>query len=149
MQESIMDHILKSVSHHRGSQTNRISQGAQSAHPSSTGHHRKKACFFLLGAILLEVMGTSLLTYSAREGEWLGYLIMGITITASYYLLSCAVKHIPVGIAYAIWEGVGMVALAAIGFFFFEEALSLKKLAGLMLAVIGIVCVSLGERKSE
>lgn len=142
-----MDHILKSVSNNRGSQTNRNGPVGQFAKSSSTGGHRKKACFLLLGAILLEVLGTSLLTYSAREGEWLGYLIMGITITASYYLLSCAVKYIPVGIAYAIWEGVGMAALAAIGFFFFEEALSLKKLAGLMLAVIGIVCVSLGERK--
>ncbi|MCG2968971.1 SMR family transporter, partial [Escherichia coli] len=63
----------------------------------------------------------------------------------SYYFLALSVRRIAVGVAYAVWEGLGLTLLTVVGLTVFGESLSLQQLAGLVLAVVGIVCVTLGE----
>ncbi|MGJ8514489.1 DMT family transporter [Carnimonas bestiolae] len=100
---------------------------------------------FLLGAVVMEVVGTSFMTISAREDALWGYAVMAAAIAISYFLLAQAVRAIPLGLAYAIWEGLGLTLIALVGLSVFGEALSFAKVAGLLLAVGGIVMISSGE----
>ncbi len=99
----------------------------------------------LLGAIFFEVVGTSFMASAARSGGYGGYIIMGAALAASYYFLALSIRSIGVGVAYAIWEGLGLALLTLVGVFIFKENLSIKELIGLAIAVVGIVCVALGE----
>lgn len=96
-------------------------------------------------AIIAEVVGTSFMAHAARDGGWSGYLIMAGALALSYFFLAQSVRRIAVGVAYAVWEGLGLTLLTVVGLTVFGESLSLQQLAGLMLAVAGIVCVTLGE----
>ncbi|KAF1016816.1 MAG: Spermidine export protein MdtJ [Stenotrophomonas maltophilia] len=99
----------------------------------------------LLVAIVAEVVGTSFMAHAAREGALAGYAVMAGALALSYYFLALSVRCISVGVAYAVWEGLGLTLLTGVGVLVFAEHLSLQQLAGLVLAVVGIVCVTLGE----
>ncbi len=101
--------------------------------------------FFLAMAVVTEVIGTSFMTMASRNGELYGYLIMGGAIALSYFLMAQALNGISIGVAYAVWEGLGVGLLTLIAIFIFGEAISLQKIVGLTLSVIGIVCVTMGE----
>lgn len=94
-------------------------------------------------AIVAEVVGTSFMAHAARDGGWTGYLVMAGALALSYFFLAQSVRRIAVGVAYAVWEG--LTLLTVVGLTVFGESLSLQQLAGLVLAVVGIVCVTLGE----
>ncbi|HHR5881710.1 TPA: SMR family transporter [Providencia alcalifaciens] len=110
-----------------------------------SSHSLRIAWIFLSLAIIAEVIGTSFMASAARGGGFGGYIIMGIALAISYYFLALSIRKISVGIAYAIWEGLGLTLLTIVGIFVFKETISAMKLAGLITAVIGIVCVALGE----
>jgi len=61
---------------------------------------------------------------------------------AAFYCLSIVLKSIPVGIAYAIWSGVGIVLIALIGFFVFKQHLDLAAIIGLALIIAGVVVIN-------
>ncbi len=100
-------------------------------------------------AIVAEVVGTSFMAHAARDGGWTGYLVMAGALALSYFFLAQSVRRIAVGVAYAVWEGLGLTLLTVVGLTVFGESLSLQQLAGLVLAVVGIVCVTLGRRTDE
>jgi len=102
------------------------------------------AYVFLIGAIAAEVFATS--TLKATDGFtrlWptvgclAGYLV-------SFVALSQAVKVVPVGVAYALWSGLGTVAIVAIGAAFLGEPITLVKAVGVGLIVAGVVTLNLG-----
>jgi small multidrug resistance pump len=64
----------------------------------------------------------------------------------SFYLLSLTLRTIPVGIAYAIWAGLGIVLIAAIGAVVFGQRLDWPAVAGMGLIVAGIVVINLFSR---
>jgi small multidrug resistance pump len=102
------------------------------------------AYLFLLGAISAEVIGTSLLKAThgfTRLWPTLGLVTAYIT---AFLLLAQAVKTIPVGVAYAMWSGLGTAAIVAIGAAFLGEPLSLVKVLGVGLVVAGVVILNLG-----
>ncbi|RDK04258.1 SMR family transporter [Paraburkholderia lacunae] len=100
---------------------------------------------FLAGAIVAEVTGTSFMATAARSGTYGGYVVMTVALALSYYLLSLSIRIIAVGVAYAVWEGLGLAALTMISVFVFKEGLYWLDIVGLILALTGIVCVALGE----
>lgn len=100
-------------------------------------------CLFV--AIVTEVVGTSFMAEAAREGGYLGYAVMAVALAMSYYFLALSVRHIAVGVAYAVWEGVGVTLLTLVGVFVFKDILSTQDFVGLAIAIVGIVCVALGE----
>lgn len=94
-------------------------------------------------AILAEVFGTSFL--KASEGftrVWpsiavvVGYLV-------SFYFLALTLKVIPVGIAYAIWAGVGVVLIACIGWMIFGQKLDTAAIIGIAMILGGVVVLNL------
>ena len=59
----------------------------------------------------------------------------------SFYLLSLAMKNLPVGTAYAVWVGIGAVGTAVAAVFLFNEPVSLMRVAGVLLILAGIVAL--------
>ncbi|OWY38477.1 QacE family quaternary ammonium compound efflux SMR transporter [Xenophilus sp. AP218F] len=100
----------------------------------------------LMAAILSEIIGTTFMAEAARGGGYLGYIVMALALALSYYLLSLSLKAISVGVAYAVWEGLGLVGLTLVGVHLFGETLVAQELIGLALALIGLACVTLGEQ---
>ena len=82
------------------------------------------AWIFLTCAIALEVMGTFLLKLSNGFEKWHWGALSIFCYSACFWVLAPAMKALPVGVVYAIWAGVGIVAAAAIGVFVFGEKLN-------------------------
>jgi quaternary ammonium compound-resistance protein SugE len=59
----------------------------------------------------------------------------------SFYLLSVAMKSLPVGTAYAVWVGIGAVGTAIAAVFLFNEPVSLMRVMGVLLILAGIVAL--------
>jgi small multidrug resistance pump len=99
----------------------------------------------LLGAIAFEVLGTSLL--KATDGFtrlWPTVVCLSSYVVA-FLLLAWAIKQqMPVGVAYAMWSGLGTAAIVVIGVLFLNEAISLQKIAGVLLVIGGVVVLNLG-----
>lgn len=90
-------------------------------------------------AIGFEIGGTALLKMSNDfEKPMVGLAAIGL-YTVSLVFLAPALKAIPIGIAYAIWAGVGIVAVALIGFLFFEQRLGVLQYLFIALVLIGAV----------
>ena len=66
-------------------------------------------------------------------------VLTGVSMVASFYLLSVALKTLPVGTAYAVWTGIGAVGVAAFGIFFLGEPRELFRVLSICLIVVGIV----------
>ncbi|HIC65984.1 MAG TPA: QacE family quaternary ammonium compound efflux SMR transporter [Paracoccus sp.] len=94
-------------------------------------------------AIALEVVGTSLLQRSQQFSRLWPTLGMAICYLASFYLLSLALRVLPLGVAYAIWSALGIVLVALICLFVFHQRLDLPAVIGLGLIVAGVIVVNL------
>lgn len=95
----------------------------------------------LILAILSEVVATSAL--KASDGMtrlWPASLVVA-GYTVAFLLLAQTLKVLPVGLAYAIWAGVGVVGVALVGVFFFGEVMTPTKVAGMALIIVGVVLV--------
>ncbi|MCX8729351.1 QacE family quaternary ammonium compound efflux SMR transporter [Gilliamella sp. B2969] len=101
------------------------------------------AYFLLFLAIICEVIATSSLKLSNGFTN-LTYLVITIVgYSASFYLLSLALKTIPVGIAYAIWSGIGIVFISLIAWIFMKQTLDLAALIGMGFIMFGVVIINL------
>lgn len=99
--------------------------------------------YFYLGlSIVFEVVGTSALKESQSFTRPLPSLITVGAYVASLLLFSLTLRTIPVGIAYAIWAGLGIVLIAVIGWLWFKQPLDAPALIGLVLIVSGLVMVN-------
>lgn len=96
----------------------------------------------LAAAIVLEVIGTTLLQKSAQFTKLLPTAGMVMFYVASFYLLSQALKGMPLGIAYAMWGGLGIVLTALISVFYLKQSLDLAALAGIALIVTGVIVMN-------
>jgi small multidrug resistance pump len=97
----------------------------------------------LLGAIALEVVGTTLLQQSQQFTRVWPTAGMAVCYGLAFYLLSIALKQMPVGIAYAIWSGLGVVAISVIGTVVFRQRLDCRRWSGLAMIVGGVVVINL------
>lgn len=99
--------------------------------------------FFFLGiAIIFEIIATSALKKSEQFTQLLPSIITIVGYFAAFYFLSFAIRTIPVGIAYAIWSGVGIVLITIIGAIFFKQIPDLPAIIGLALIMIGVVVIN-------
>ena len=99
--------------------------------------------FFFLGiAIIFEIIATSALKKSEQFTQIIPSIITIVGYFAAFYFLSFAIRTIPVGIAYAIWSGVGIVLITIIGAIFFKQIPDLPAIIGLALIMIGVVVIN-------
>jgi small multidrug resistance pump len=94
---------------------------------------------FLAGAIALEVTGTFLLKLSDGFAKVHWGMLSIACYSACFWVLAPAMKALPVGIVYAIWSGVGIVAATLIGIFAFEERLGGLQFVFIAMILIGAV----------
>ncbi|MDE2790432.1 MAG: multidrug efflux SMR transporter [Paracoccaceae bacterium] len=94
---------------------------------------------FLGIAIVLEVAGTFLLKLSDGFAKWHWGVLSIICFMCCFWAFAPAIKIIPVGIAYAIWAGIGILAASAIGFLVFGERLGAFQVACIAFILAGSV----------
>lgn len=101
---------------------------------------------YLAGAILFEVVATSALRASDGMTRILPTILCLVGYAAAFYLLSLTLRTVPVGVAYAIWSGVGIVLIALIGTFWFRQPIDVAAIVGMILIVAGVGVISLFSR---
>ena len=102
--------------------------------------------FSYLFLILAVALGTASNTFAkSAEGFtlWIPSIITAITIVLCMYCLSHVMKNIPVGITYASFAGLTIIATAAVGVFKFNQTLNLYTIIGLALIIAGVLMVNL------
>ena len=97
---------------------------------------------YLAIAIICEVVGTTFLVKSEQFTRLVPTLIMGVLYAISFYLLTQAIKTIPLGIAYALWGGLGIVLTSLVGVFFFKQSLDAAAVVGIAMIVGGVVVMN-------
>ena len=93
----------------------------------------------LLIAILAEVAATSALKASDGFSKLLPSLIVVAGYGSAFFFLSLALKTIPMGVAYAIWSGVGIVLVSLAGLLVYNQKLDLPALVGMALIIAGVI----------
>ena len=99
--------------------------------------------FFLVMAILSEVAGTVCMKLSAGFSKTLPSVLMWVFYGICFAFLAFTLKKINVGVAYAIWSGVGTALIAAVGVIYFREPLTLIRCIGLLTIIVGVVILNL------
>ena len=97
---------------------------------------------YLAIAIICEVVGTTFLVKSEQFTRLVPTLIMGVLYAISFYLLTQTIKTIPLGIAYALWGGLGIVLTSLVGVFFFKQSLDAAAVVGIAMIVGGVVVMN-------
>ena len=98
---------------------------------------------YLMIAIVAEVIATSALRESdgfTRAGP---IAIVVVGYSAAFYFLALTLRSIPVGVAYAVWSGVGIVLISLVGWFLFGQKLNAPALGGMALIVIGVAVLNM------
>ena len=98
---------------------------------------------YLIGAILCEVTGTMLLPISKNFTRPIISTILVLAYIMAFYLLTFALKEIPLAIAYATWAGMGVFLITLLGYYFYSDSLQWQTLVGLLLIAIGVAIVNI------
>ena len=101
-----------------------------------------QAYILLIISILLEITATGSLKATEGFTKWVPSLISVVAISICMFLMSHVMKILPVGITYATWSGIGIVALTLIGIIKYKQIPNLATTIGLVLIVIGVIIVN-------
>ncbi|MBV0891889.1 multidrug efflux SMR transporter [Paracoccus sp. Z118] len=96
----------------------------------------------LIIAIVFEVIGTSFLMLSQQFTKLVPTVVMALCYLASFYFLSQALKFMPLGVAYALWSGLGIVLTVGIGIVVFRQVPDLPAVIGIALIIGGVVVIN-------
>lgn len=94
-------------------------------------------------AIVSEVLASSALRASDGFTRLGPTMLLLVGYAVSFYFLSLTLRTIPMGIAYAVWSGVGICLICVIGWLVFGQTLDLPAVIGLALIVAGVVILNL------
>lgn len=103
----------------------------------------------LIIAILSEVAATSALKACDGFRNLVPSIIVVIGYGAAFYFLSLALRTIPMGIAYAIWSGIGIVLISLAGWLAYGQKLDLAAMAGMALIIAGVFVLNVLSGASE
>lgn len=94
-------------------------------------------------AIVTEVIGTTALRYAEGFTRLLPSLVVVVSYAIAFYCLSLTLKTLPVGIAYAVWSGVGLALIALIGWLVLRQPLDAAAIGGIALIGAGVLMLTL------
>ena len=97
---------------------------------------------YLSIAIVAEVVATNALKASEEFSKLGPSIIVIVGYGIAFYFLSLVLKTIPVGVAYAIWSGVGIVLVAIVAAVIFKQVLDIPAIVGIVLIVSGVVVMN-------
>lgn len=98
---------------------------------------------YLAMAIICEVIGTTFLAKSEQFTRLVPTLIMGVLYAISFYFLTQTLKTIPLGVAYALWGGLGIVLTSLVSVVVFKQSLDAAAVVGITMIVSGVVVMNL------
>lgn len=105
--------------------------------------------FYLAIAIIGEIVATSALKASNEFSNLIPSLIVIIGYVVAFYCLMLSLRTIPVGIAYAIWAGVGIIIVPFIAYILYRQALDLPAIIGIALIVSGVIVIQLFSKTAH
>jgi small multidrug resistance pump len=97
---------------------------------------------YLFLAIAAEIFATTFLK-SLQVLPFKATILCIVGYIIAFYFLSITLKYLPVGISYAIWSGVGIVAITLIGMFLFKQIPDTAAIIGMVLIVVGVIIINL------
>ncbi|MFZ3141210.1 DMT family transporter [Polaromonas sp.] len=95
--------------------------------------------WWLALAIGCEVIATTALKASDGMQHWRPGVLVVLGYCCAFYALGLALRTIPIGVAYAIWSGVGIVMVSVIGYFLFRQALTMTQCLGIGMIAAGVI----------
>ncbi|MFO7648776.1 multidrug efflux SMR transporter [Halomonas sp. 3H] len=98
---------------------------------------------YLALAIVAEVVGTTALKATDGFTRLWPSVLVAVSYLLAFYLLSLVLRSIPVGIAYAVWAGLGIVLVAAVGVVVYGQRPDLPALLGMAMIIGGVVVIQL------
>lgn len=102
--------------------------------------------WYLVVAILSEVVATSALNASQGFTRLWPSMVTVVGYCMAFYFLSLTLRTVPMGIAYAVWAGAGIVLIAISGAIFFKQLPDLPAVLGMLFIIVGVVLVSAVSR---
>jgi small multidrug resistance pump len=97
----------------------------------------------LVVAIVFEVLGTSAMQAAQHFTRPVPTAMMIVCYAIAFFFLSWSLRYVPVGIAYAVWSGLGIVLISLVGYFVFGQTLDLAAVFGLGLIIAGVIVLNL------
>lgn len=101
---------------------------------------------YLLIASIFEVgwpFGMKMASISLHKCAWISFAIVAMALSGVF--LYIAQKNIPIGIAYAIWTGIGAVCTFALGVWIFHDSVNMLKLFGVSLIILGVIILEISH----
>jgi len=102
-----------------------------------------KTALILFFAVLSEVIATTSLKFSEGFTKLVPSIIVVVGYGLSFYLLSITLKVMPIGIAYALWSGIGITLTVILGKIIWNDSLDWARVTGIILIIIGILIINL------
>ncbi|WP_321323986.1 multidrug efflux SMR transporter [Thiomicrorhabdus sp.] len=99
-------------------------------------------------AIFFEVVATSFLKLTEGFTNLWPSVIVVVGYGLAFYFLGLTLKHLPIGITYAIWAGLGIILLAIIGMVFFKQVPDMAAWIGMALILAGVVVIQVFSKTS-
>lgn len=126
----------------------RVSSGRQSEPTDDTGKvmTRTTSFLWLTLAIITEIMATFMLVLSEGVTRPVPALFATLGYMVSFYSLTHALNRIPMGVAYALWSGIGILATNLINASFFDQTLSRGTIIGMWMIIAGVLVINLLPR---
>jgi len=110
---------------------------------------RLMAWFYLVAAIFFETLGTTALQASQQFTRLAPSVLVVISYALAFFLLSQVLRSIPVGVAYAIWSGLGICFITAIAWVMFGQRLDLPAVIGITMIIAGIIVIQLFSKAAH
>jgi small multidrug resistance pump len=101
---------------------------------------------YLLIAITAEVVATSALRWSEGFTRLWPSVVVSLGYALAFYFLSLTLRTVPVGIAYAIWSGMGIVLISVIAWLLYGQKLDVPAITGIALILAGVIVMNLFSR---
>ena len=108
-----------------------------------------KNWLILFIAIVAEVIATSALKSSEGFTKPIASIVVVLGYMIAFYCLSVTLKTIPVGIAYAVWSGVGIVLITTVAWIVFDQKLDVWGIIGIVLIMSGVLVLNLLSKTSS
>lgn len=102
----------------------------------------------LVVAIVFEVLGTSAMQAAQHFTRVVPTAAMVVCYAIAFFFLSWSLRYVPVGIAYAIWSGLGIVLISLVGYFAFGQKLDPAAIFGLGLIIAGVLVLNLFSKST-
>jgi len=107
------------------------------------------AYLYLAIAIVAEVVATSALKASAEFTKLYPSLIVIIGYCIAFYFMTLVLRTIPIGVTYAVWSGLGIVLVTAVGAVLYKQTPDLPAIIGMGLIISGVLVIHIFSKSVQ